>query len=433
LLIEYGRLRALFYFVYTLVTLPYHLTYTSMIDVQQAYEIVMQHTLSPKSETLPIEKCQGKVLQESIHADRDFPPFDRVTMDGIAYRFDHIQKSTSEALLPVESLQVAGIPPYTLQNNQACIEVMTGAVCPIHTDTVTRYEEVEFVEKEGQKYARLLELPKKKGQNIHQQGLDEKEGTELLKPGVVIGPAEIAVAASVGKSRLHVSQSLSIGIISTGDELVRVDEQPAPYQIRRSNSYALYAALQQMHITSSMYHWEDEKEVIQQGLARALEKHDVLIMSGGVSKGKKDYVPEVLEALGVHKLFHQVKQKPGKPFWFGKNAAQKVVFALPGNPVSTFMCFHRYVKPWLLASMGIKEEPVYYAELAGEIIFAPPLTYFMQVKLKSADNGKLLAYPEEGQGSGDFANLLTCDAFMQLPTEKEVFSPGEVYPIMRYR
>lgn len=401
-----------------------------MIDVQQALEIVMQHTLQPKTDSLPLEECPGKVLQESIYADRDFPPFDRVTMDGIAYRFDSVKEG---ALLEVESLLAAGTPSSTLEDSQACIEVMTGAVCPVNADTVTRYEDVEFVEKEGKKYARLLELPKKKGQNIHQKGLDEKEGTELLRPGVIIGPAEIAVAASVGKSHLMVSQNPGIGIISTGDELVGIDEQPAPYQIRRSNSYALYAALQQMGITAHLYHFADEKDIIQEGLKRALEKHDVLIMSGGVSKGKKDYVPEVLETLGVEKQFHRVKQKPGKPFWFGKSPKHKVVFALPGNPVSTFMCFHRYVKPWLLTSMGIKESKQYFAELAGEIKFSPPLTYFTQVKLESTTDGKLLAYPEEGQGSGDFANLLSCDAFMQLPPEKEVFGPGEVYPVLIYR
>ncbi|MEK6478744.1 molybdopterin molybdotransferase MoeA [Catalinimonas sp. 4WD22] len=401
-----------------------------MIDVQQAIEIVMQHTLQPKSEALPLEECQGKVLQESIYADRDFPPFDRVTMDGIAYLFDSVKEG---ALLEVESLLAAGTPPSTLEDAQACIEVMTGAVCPVNADTVTRYEDVEFLEKEGKKYAKLLELPKKKGQNIHQQGLDEIEGTELLESGVIIGPAEIAVAASVGKSHLLVSQNPSIGIISTGDELVGVEEKPEPYQIRRSNSYALYAALQQMGITAHFYHFADEKDIIQQGLKSALEKHDVLIMSGGVSKGKKDYVPEVLETLGVEKQFHRVKQKPGKPFWFGKSQKHKVVFALPGNPVSTFMCFHRYVKPWLLASSGTTQDKPYYAELAGEIKFPPPLTYFTQVKLESAPDGKLLAYPEEGQGSGDFANLLACDAFMQLPPDKEVFSPGEVYPVLLYR
>lgn len=401
-----------------------------MIDVQQAYKIVMQHALKPEVITLPLENCQGKVLQESLHADRDFPPFDRVTMDGIAYRFDAVQQ---HELLPVESMQVAGISPYTLQDRQACIEVMTGAVTPIQTDTVSRYEDVEFVEKDGKKYARLLEMPRQKGQNIHTQGLDEKEGAELLKPGVIIGPAEIAVAASVGKNQLQVSQPPSVGIISTGDELVGIETQPAPYQIRRSNTYALYAALQQMKIAASMYHWEDEKDAIQQGLAETLEKHDVLIMSGGVSKGKKDFVPEALEKLGVEKLFHRVKQKPGKPFWFGKNDKQKVVFALPGNPVSTFMCFHRYVKPWLLASIEAKEKPICFAELAGEIRFPPPLTYFMQVKLESRQDGKLLAYPEEGQGSGDFANLLACDAFMQLPPEKEIFQIGEAYPILWYR
>jgi len=405
-----------------------------MIDVQEAYTCVMQNALSPQIESLPLEKCQSKILQESIYADRDFPPFDRVTMDGIAYRFEAIKdKDSQEVLLEVKSLQTAGVAAHVLENTQACIEVMTGAVCPTNADTVTRYEDIEFVEKEGKRYARLMHVPKAKGQNVHTQGLDEKAGTELIKAGVSIGPAEVAVAASVGKSVLKVSKPLSIGIISTGDELVGIDEQPAPFQIRRSNTYALLAALQQMHLQAQLYHLADEKNIILEGLRKALSKHDVLIMSGGVSKGKKDYVPEVLEELGVKKLFHRVKQKPGKPFWFGKNKEQKLVFALPGNPVSTFMCFHRYVKPCLLASMGSQIAPHYFAELSTEVKFSPPLTYYMQVKISSTSEGKLLATPHEGQGSGDFANLLSCDAFMELPPEKNEFKQGEAYPIIFYR
>ena len=243
-----------------------------MIDVQEAYTCVMQNALSPQIEILPLEKCQSKILQESIFADRDFPPFDRVTMDGIAYRFEAIKdKDLQEVLLEVESLQTAGVAAHVLENIQACIEVMTGAVCPTNADTVTRYEDIEFVEKEGKRYARLMLAPKAKGQNVHTQGLDEKAGTELIKAGVSIGPAEVAVAASVGKSVLKVSKPLSIGIISTGDELVGIDEQPAPFQIRRSNTYALLAALQQMHLQAQLYHLADEKNIILEGLRKALK------------------------------------------------------------------------------------------------------------------------------------------------------------------
>ncbi len=182
-----------------------------------------------------------------------------------------------------------------------------------------------------------------------------------------------------------------------------------------------------------MYHLADDKSTIQSGMEEALIKHDVLILSGGVSKGKKDYVPEVLENLGMEKLFHRVKQKPGKPFWFGKNLNNKVVFALPGNPVSTFMCFNRYFKPWLLRSMGAEDKPLPCAKLTADIHFKPPLTYFMQVKLQGSEDGNLLATPYEGQGSGDFANLLDCDAFMMLPDDRSEFKAGEVYPVVVYR
>jgi len=401
-----------------------------MIDADQAYQIVMENHLPLKSVKLPLADAQGHVLQEKIVADRDFPPFDRVSMDGIAYRYEQANQGI---LFRIEGTQMAGSPAIELQDKQACLEVMTGAMLPPQTDTVTRYEDVEFFEKNGQKYAKLTVPPKKKGQNVHSQGMDKRKGTSLIETGRVIGPAEVAVAASVGKNILQVGLRPSIGIISTGDELVDVDQKPQPYQIRRSNTYALQAALSQVGIPSDMYHFSDNKMTIQAGMEEALLKHDVLILSGGVSKGKKDYVPEVLESLGMEKLFHRVKQKPGKPFWFGKNLNDKVVFAFPGNPVSTFMCFNRYFKPWLIRSMGAEEKPLPYARLTTDIHFKPPLTYFMQVRLSNHEEGQLLASPQEGQGSGDFANLLACDAFMMLPDDKKAFKAGEVYPVVVYR
>jgi molybdopterin molybdotransferase len=401
-----------------------------MIDALEAYRIVMQHQQQPKIIELPLTEVQGHILQESVYADRDFPPFDRVSMDGIAYQFD---QGIQQDRLVVEGVQMAGSPVKHLNQPTACLEVMTGAMLPENTDTVTRYEDVEFFEEAGKKYARLTVKPEKRAQNVHGQGIDEKAGTELIKPGRMLGPTEIAVAASVGKSRLKVNLRPNIGIISTGDELVDVHQHPKPYQIRRSNTYAIQAALQQMGIQSDMYHLADDKITIQAGMEEALIKHDALILSGGVSKGKKDYVPEALESLGVEKVFHRVKQKPGKPFWFGKNADNKVIFAFPGNPVSTFMCFNRYFKPWLMYSMGTEEQSLSHATLTADISFKPSLTYFMQVKLNHSQGGILQATPEEGQGSGDFANLLACDAFMMLPDEKSEFKVGEVYPVIVYR
>ena len=145
--------------------------------------------------------------------------------------------------------------------------------------------------------------------------------------------------------------------------------------------------------------------------------------------GKFDYIPQALADLDVVKVFHKVKQRPGKPFWFGKHDDGAVVFAFPGNPVATFMCLHRYFIPWLQQSLGLHDTPKAYAILNDNLEFTPELKYFLQVKLQNDEQGRLLADPVEGNGSGDFANLADTDAFMELPADKTSFKKGEVYRI----
>lgn len=401
-----------------------------MITTDEATKIVMGSLLPLTTTEVPLEEAIGHILQETLLADRDFPPFDRVAMDGIAYKIADINNYDT---LIIADMQLAGSAQKTLKQTGHCMEVMTGAILPANTDTVTRYEDIEIYEKDGRKIAKLLIKPKEQGQNIHKQGIDQQIGDILLEPGVILNPAGIAVAASIGKTHLQVSRIPSIGIISTGDELVEVQETPQPYQIRKSNIYALQAALAEMKVSSTLYHFADTLETVRKGLLQALSQHQVLILSGGVSKGKVDYVPQALEELGVKKLFHQVQQRPGKPFWFGENNEEgKVAFALPGNPVSTFMCFHRYVKPWLLASLGLPETNRMYAALAEEVAFEPALTYFLQVYAKTNTKGVLTAYPFHGHGSGDFANLLRCNGFLELPAGKNNFSKGESYPLIPF-
>lgn len=400
-----------------------------MITTQEATQIVMSHLVALETEQVSLEEAVGKVLQETLLADRDFPPFDRVSMDGIAYNIADIKDSN---VLVVDDVQLAGAAQKTLKAPGHCLEVMTGAMLPANTNTVTRYEDVEFFEEQGKKKARLLVLPEKERQNVHIQGLDQQAGDILLEAGSWLNPAGIAVAAAIGKTHLTVSKVPSFGIISTGDELVDVQATPEPYQIRKSNVYALQAALQQINMPSMLYHFEDTQEALHKGLSEALEQHQVLILSGGVSKGKADYVPQVLEELGVHKLFHRVQQRPGKPFWFGHTAEGKVVFALPGNPVSTFMCFYRYVKPWLLSSIGLPEQRRSTAVLAEDITFDSPVTYFLQVHAKSNEHGVVSAYPYHGHGSGDFANLLLCNGFLELPADRQTFKKGEQYPLILF-
>lgn len=186
-----------------------------------------------------------------------------------------------------------------------------------------------------------------------------------------------------------------------------------------------------MGAVSKCFHLNDELSAMGEALGGILRDHDVLILSGGVSKGKFDFVPSVMEKLGVHALFHQVSQRPGKPFWFGASASGKIAFALPGNPVSTFMCFYRYVKPWLLRSLGVPAEGS-TAVLAKDYSFPPALTYFLQVSVRN-ERGVLMATPVPGGGSGDFANLTRVDGFLELPSMRSEFRAGEVYPFFAFR
>jgi molybdopterin molybdotransferase len=183
--------------------------------------------------------------------------------------------------------------------------------------------------------------------------------------------------------------------------------------------------------TSTQYHIYDQKDFVIDSLKVIAEDHDVLIVSGGVSKGKFDFIPEALESINVKKLFHQVSQRPGKPFWFGESKKGKIVFALPGNPVSTYMCFYRYILPWLWKSLHVSKEQQ-YAMLAEDYTFQQKLTYFLQVTVKN-EGGKLMAYPDAGGGSGDFANLKKVTGFLELPLDKSIFKAGEVFPYYPFR
>jgi molybdopterin molybdotransferase len=228
--------------------------------------------------------------------------------------------------------------------------------------------------------------------------------------------------ASVGKDKILVEIPSRVAVISTGDELVGITTNPEPYQIRMSNSYMLAGALAQVGIKANLFHLRDDKELLLNKLKEILASHDILLLSGGVSAGKKDFVPEILTDLGIKKFFHKVAQKPGKPFWFGKSEEGKTVFALPGNPVSTFLCFCKYF-------LNQKKEEVI---LDKNIYFKPDLTYFVPVKTYFQE-GKMMANPLEGSGSADFANLTDCDGFVELPADNQYFNAGEVFEFIRFR
>lgn len=398
-----------------------------MITAAEAEQIILSAAKDFGTAAVPLEHALRRVSAEPIIADRDLPPYNRVTMDGIAIKYDAFEKGHRTFL--ITGTQPAGAEPIEIKELNECVEIMTGAALPITTDTIIRYE--DLIMADG--YATITIDNIRKGQNVHYKGKDERQGAVLAEANQVITPAIINIAASVGMSHIQVLVLPKVVIISTGDEVIPVSVTPTPFEVRSSNSYAMKAILQEHGIAADTLHIVDDEEQIRKSLSGCLEQYDVLLMSGGVSMGKYDYLPKILHELQVEERFHKVKQRPGKPLWFGVSTDNKVVFAFPGNPVSTFMCTYRYFITWLYKSLGVKEQRPLYAILDTDYSFQPELQYFLQVKTTCSQDGKLLATPAEGNGSGDFANLLHTDAFMELPAEQTNFKKGEAYRIWPYK
>lgn len=395
------------------------------ISVEKATEIILGAAEDFGIEEVPFQNASGRVLKEDILADREMPPFNRVSMDGIAIKSSVFEDGKRQ--YPVDGVQAAGSKQLTLTNPDHCLEAMTGAMLPFGTDAVIPYELITI----EQNLANVHIDDIKYFQNVHRQGLDRKKNEVLIPKNTRLSSAEIGVLATVGKTKVKVAKIPRIAIISTGDELVDVHQNPEPYQIRKSNVYSLVSLLKSKGINADSFHLPDEKGALNKMIKAYLTEYDVLMFSGAVSKGKFDYLPEILNDLGVRKLFHTVQQRPGKPFWFGKKN-DTTVFAFPGNPVSTYISCLKYFFPWLNKSQEVKIEPHHYAVLSKDFTFKPPLVYFLQVKLKN-EMGVVLADPFEGNGSGDLANLTLNDAFLELPSNRSEFKKGEVFPLIQYR
>jgi len=396
-----------------------------MISYQEALDILQSYPFQLETETVDILSANGRVLAEDIIADRNLPPYDRVTMDGIAINFDAYEKGQKDFEV-IETIG-AGVPQKTITEVDKCVQIMTGAIMPNGLDTIIRYEDISI-----ENGVATINEEVVRAQNIHFKGEDRKQGEVVLEKGKEIGPTELIVAAAVGKASLVVYKLPKAAIITTGDELVDINVQPEAHQIRRSSNYGIHALLNGWGIEVQQFHLKDDKELLSKELSYIIETYDLLVLTGGVSRGKFDFLPEVLDELGVKKHFHKIKQRPGKPFWFGTAPNGATIFALPGNPVSSFVCANAYLKYWLKKSLGQNAE-LGYVKLDNNVTFMPPLTYFLECEVKTSPTGERLANTIKGNGSGDFDNMTMADGFIVLPEDKNEFFTGEVYPYIPYR
>jgi molybdopterin molybdotransferase len=370
-------------------------------------------------ERVALRDSAGRILREDIEAERDNPPFDRVCMDGVAVTSAAFHAGTRR--FRVQATQAAGALPLQLASADAAIEAMTGAVLPHGTDAIIPLEEYDLVDGVLTLKAEATADP---WRNVQRRGSDSKPGIPMLKGGIRLGAAEVAVVASAGRAEVSVSRQPRVMVISTGDELIEPGEPVADHQVRRSNAYGVAAALR-LHGYDLVgdEHLRDDEALMQRRIGELLDSHDVLVLSGGVSKGKFDFVPGALQALGVSEVFYQVAQRPGRPMWFGTGPRGQLVFGLPGNPVSTLVCLVRYVLPALGVAMQWRSAPrerVALAEASG----GRQMTYFMPVTLLPAASQLALATTKPPSGSGDFLALAGTDGFVELPPRPEGYPAG---------
>ena len=398
-----------------------------MLSVEEASRRILDAIERAGAEPVALGAACGRVLRQSVVAERDQPPFDRVMMDGIAIRYDEFAAGTRS--FAVQSTQHAGDERQSLAAGEA-IEIMTGASLPENADLIVPVERITVNEHGAHVEANY---DAKRRQFVHARGSDHEQGTELLKPGTRLTPMDVAIVASAGLAEVDVAEQARIRVISTGNELVPAGQSIADHQVRLSNGPAIVAMLESHGYADATHdHLADDPDALATRIAEHLEQSDVLVLSGGVSMGKADFVPGVLKDLGVDVVFHKITQRPGKPMWFGKGRDGQAVFALPGNPVSTLVCCRQYVVPALRHRDGEAPPAPVFASLTRSVTFKPRLTNFLPVKTVSNATAQLLAMPSPTNTSGDFAGLSGTDGYVVLDRDRSEFPAGTIAPFVRW-
>jgi molybdopterin molybdotransferase len=378
------------------------------------------------AESCPLAAAAGRVLREDLAAERDQPPFDRVAMDGIAIALGAY--AAGRRSFRIAGTVAAGRAPVPLPGDDACLEVMTGAMLPPGTDTVIPVEALT-VRAGAATVAEPGPGTLERYANVHRRASDAVAGSRALAAGTRLRGPELAIAASAGRPTLSVSREPRLAVISTGDELVGPGLPLEPWQIRRSNAYGIAATLAlngYRRLTDD--HLADDLPALTARLAAHLAAHDALVLSGGVSAGRFDHVPAALEAAGVRRVFHKVAQRPGKPFWFGIGPGGQPVFALPGNPVSTLVCLIRYVLPALARLTGAAAQATATAPLAEAYESRHPLTAFVPVDRGTRADRPAAVALHPTHGSGDFTALAGTAGFVELAPGRRI-EPGDPVPI----
>jgi molybdopterin molybdotransferase len=396
-----------------------------MISIEEALSILLTNLPERKVEQISFQSAFGRILAENLIATSDVPPFNRSALDGFALVAGDLKNAPVELAIAGESRAGGGMPG-TL-NSGGAITIMTGAPVPDGADCVQMIELCQL-STDGSKVTVLK--PVKAHENIAPRGSEAKAGEIILKSGHRIGPAEIAVMATFGYSQVKVYKKPSIAILATGDELVEFDQSPRPDQIRNSNAYCIASQLRYLDLDADYLGIaRDDKEDLQQKMLAGLER-DILIITGGVSMGDYDFVRDVFSDLGLEILFSKVAIKPGKPTVFARRG-DKLVFGLPGNPISALVTFECFVRPALgrLCGMTSPELPRMKGELLSDMKQSPGRTAFLPAWAFWSEDGWKVE-PLLWKSSADIVGFTRANATFIFPKNRDFLKRGETVELM---
>jgi molybdopterin molybdotransferase len=396
-----------------------------MISVEEALEILLSNLPERKVEQVPFQMALGRILAETLIATSDIPPFHRSAVDGYAVIAADVQTAPIELTLIGESRAGGGMPG-RLQSGET-MAIMTGAPIPDGADAIQMVESCRPAIGGGK--ISILK-PVRAGDNFAPRGCESKAGESVLKDGHCVGPAEIAVMATFGYSHVKVYRKPHVAIFATGDELVEFNQVPRPDQIRNSNAYCLASQLKLMDLDADYLGIvRDDKEELRRQMLAGLER-DVLIITGGVSMGEYDFVHHVFRDLGFEILFSKVAIKPGKPTVFARRK-DKLIFGLPGNPISALITFECFVRPVLGRLCGLKspELPRMRGELLADMKQSPGRTAFMPAWVFWKDDGWKVE-PLSWKSSADIVGFTGANATFIFPNNRDFLGKGETVELM---
>jgi molybdopterin molybdotransferase len=401
-----------------------------MLSVSQAQTLILQETHSPPSEAVSVGLAVlGAVLAEDVASDLDMPPYDKALMDGYAVRAADL--AGDRAALPVvEEITAGRVPRHALGPGQAS-RIMTGAPIPAGADAVVMVERTRQLE-DGRV---LVEgRPPRPGDNVLPRGREMRRGEVILAAGAELRPQELGLLAAVGKTEVRVVPAPRVAVLSTGDEVVEAGAAPGPGQIRNSNgpmltALAARAGARPRYLGIARDRLDSLRPLVEEGLG-----DDVLVLSGGVSAGKLDLVPGVLQEAGVTAHLHKVEMKPGKPVFFGsrdRGGRRALVFGLPGNPVSALVCFALFVRPALRrlgGFAGAGTDPV-AATLAEDFAYRTDRPTYHPAHLEVCE-GRYTVRAVPWFGSADLRGLARANALLVLPVGDHQHRAGGTFPVV---